>query len=52
LRREKYSKQQLAKWFARLHSQPWKQAYVFFKHEETGTGPKFAAKFLQIAAAK
>jgi len=52
LRREKYSKKELAKWLAKIQSQPWKETYVFFKHEETGTGPKFAAQFLEIAASK
>ncbi len=50
LRRKKYSKRQLAEWVERLRSQPWNQAYVFFKHEDTGTGPKFAARFLELAA--
>lgn len=49
LRREKYSKKELAKWATRIQLQPWKEAYVFFKHEDTGTGPKFAAQFLKIA---
>jgi uncharacterized protein YecE (DUF72 family) len=51
LRREKYSKKDLAKWVAKIQSQPWKECHVFFKHEDTGTGPKFAAQFLRLAAA-
>lgn len=50
LRREKYTKRSLASWIARLRSQPWREAYVFFKHEDTGTGPKFAKQFLELAA--
>ncbi len=23
----------------------WKDAFVFFKHEDAGTGPKFAGQF-------
>jgi uncharacterized protein YecE (DUF72 family) len=49
LRRENYTKRSLAEWVKRLRSQPWKEAYVFFKHEDTGTGPKFAARFFELA---
>jgi uncharacterized protein YecE (DUF72 family) len=49
LRRENYTKTSLAEWVKRLRSQPWKEAYVFFKHEDTGTGPKFAARFIELA---
>jgi uncharacterized protein YecE (DUF72 family) len=49
LRREKYSKQDLAKWLAQIQSQPWKECFVFFKHEDTGTGPKLAARLLELA---
>jgi len=50
LRREKYSKTALARWVAKIRSHSWKEAYVFFKHEDTGRGPKFAAQFIEIAA--
>jgi len=49
LRRENYTKKLLAKWFEQIGPQPWNEAYVFFKHEDTGTGPKFAAQFLDLA---
>ena len=49
LRRKRYTRQALGEWIERLRSQDWDRAYVFFKHEETGTGPKFAARFLEIA---
>ena len=26
----------------------WKEAFVFFKHEDAGTGPKLAARFLEL----
>jgi len=48
LRRKRYTKKSLADWAKKMMSQPWKEAYVFFKHEETGTGPKFAARFLEL----
>jgi uncharacterized protein YecE (DUF72 family) len=47
LRREQYTDKSIAKWVEQLKSQAWTEAYVFFKHEETGTGPKFAARFLK-----
>jgi uncharacterized protein YecE (DUF72 family) len=46
LRREKYSAKALSQWAEKLQSQKWTEAYVFFKHEETGIGPKLAARFL------
>ncbi len=49
LRRERYTDRGLAKWMEQLKSQEWNEAYVFFKHEDTGTGPKFAASFLDLA---
>jgi uncharacterized protein YecE (DUF72 family) len=49
LRREAYTDAELSKWIERLGSQAWHEAYVFFKHEDAGAGPKFAAKFLSLA---
>jgi uncharacterized protein YecE (DUF72 family) len=49
LRREQYTPKALAEWIEKLQSQPWREAYVFFKHEDTGTGPKLAARFLELA---
>jgi uncharacterized protein YecE (DUF72 family) len=48
LRREKYSKQGLVEWFDKAKSQKWDEAYVFFKHEDSGTAPKFASHFLEL----
>jgi len=50
LRRERYTTKQLKEWVKQIKSQPWQSAYVFFKHEDTGTGPRFAARFLELAA--
>jgi uncharacterized protein YecE (DUF72 family) len=50
LRRETYSDEELRDWLERIRSQPWREAYVFFKHEDTGTAPEFAARFLKLAA--
>jgi uncharacterized protein YecE (DUF72 family) len=47
LRCEDYTDEQLKEWVKRIRSQNWSEAYVFFKHEDTGTGPKFAGRFLE-----
>jgi uncharacterized protein YecE (DUF72 family) len=49
LRRENYTDKQLSKWIDQLGSRGWSEAYVFFKHEDTGTGPKLATRFLELA---
>jgi uncharacterized protein YecE (DUF72 family) len=48
LRREEYSKQRLVEWVDKAKSQNWDEAYVFFKHEDSGTAPKFANRFLEL----
>jgi uncharacterized protein YecE (DUF72 family) len=50
LRREAYTDKDLAEWIKKLRSQPWDAAFVFFKHEDAGMGPKVAARFLELAA--
>jgi uncharacterized protein YecE (DUF72 family) len=49
LRSEGYSPALLKKWIQQMKSQEWDEAYVFFKHEDTGTGPELASKFLKLA---
>jgi uncharacterized protein YecE (DUF72 family) len=49
LRRAGYSREELAAWVARLRSRGLEEAFVFFKHEEAGTGPRLAAEFLELA---
>jgi uncharacterized protein YecE (DUF72 family) len=44
LRRQDYDDDALAAWAARLKARSWHSAYVFFKHEDEGVGPKLAAK--------
>jgi len=41
--------ERLGNWIERLSSQDWGEAYKFFKHEEAGTGPKLAGRFLELA---
>ena len=49
LRREEYTDERLGGWIERLRSRAWDEAYVFFKHEDTGTGPELATRFLKLA---
>ena len=49
LRRADYSDADLKGWAARVQALPWREAFVFFKHEDEGVGPKLARKFLDIA---
>jgi len=50
LRRREYTGADLLRWKKRICSQAWDHAYVFFKHEDEATGPKFAAAFLEHPA--
>jgi uncharacterized protein YecE (DUF72 family) len=49
LRRTAYSDDDLKSWMQRVRSQKWKDAFVFFKHEDEGVGPKLAAQFLVLS---
>ena len=51
LRRTRYTAPRIAEWVTRLRAQPWTEASVFFKHEDTGTGPRFGQS-LQRALAR
>jgi uncharacterized protein YecE (DUF72 family) len=51
LRRVNYSEENLVEWAARIRDQNWKETFLFFKHEDAGTGPKLAAEFLDIVNA-
>jgi uncharacterized protein YecE (DUF72 family) len=46
LRATAYSPADLRAWRDRIASQSWDDAFVYFKHEEAGTGPRLAAEFL------
>ena len=49
LRGADYDRADLADWASRIAAQGWERAFVFFKHEDEGEGPKLAASFLEIA---
>ena len=48
LRRASYTKADLTAWAGRVGAQQWRDAFVFFKHEEAGAGPKLAAEFTAL----
>jgi uncharacterized protein YecE (DUF72 family) len=49
LRRVNYSTAELRDWISRMKDQDWKTAFVFFKHEDEGTGPRLAAEFINLS---
>ena len=49
LRRCDYAGPDLERWRDTIFAQGWREAFVFFKHEDAGTGPKLAAEFISVA---
>ena len=49
LRRPGYSDEGLESWAVRLRKLGWRHAFVFFKHEDEGAGPRMASRFLELA---
>ncbi len=48
LRRTSYDDGMLQQWAARLSEPAWKQAFVYFKHEDAGAGPAMAARLEKL----
>jgi uncharacterized protein YecE (DUF72 family) len=48
LRRVQYTGENLREWLGRIREQNWQETFLFFKHEDGGTGPKLAAQFLEL----
>jgi len=48
LRRQDYGPDDLRARAERYRTQPWKELFVFFKHEEGGRGPALARDFAQV----
>lgn len=49
LRRTLYPTEELEAWAGRIREQPWKEAFVFLKHdEEGGTGPEAAVALAEM----
>jgi uncharacterized protein YecE (DUF72 family) len=49
LRRPDYDVTALKSWMKRVQKQDWRDAFVFFKHEDEGKGPQLAQHFLELA---
>jgi uncharacterized protein YecE (DUF72 family) len=49
LRDEGYRQQDLRGWVDRVaeHTESWQDVFVYFKHEDEGRGPEFAAAFIE-----
>jgi uncharacterized protein YecE (DUF72 family) len=45
LRRTEYGEADLEAWARRVQEQEWTDVWIFFKHEDAGRGPAFAARF-------
>ncbi len=50
LRRTEYPLPALRNWVARIEAPNWRTVYVFFKHEDAGTGPQLARQFIELAS--
>ncbi|MGV3709364.1 MAG: DUF72 domain-containing protein [Gemmatimonas sp.] len=50
LREYEYTNAQFKKWLKKFREQGWKDAYVFFKHEDEGNGPRYATRLTELAA--
>jgi uncharacterized protein YecE (DUF72 family) len=48
LRREDYQEADIDRWakFAQTQQDQWKQTFIYFKHEESGIGPKLAKQMI------
>jgi len=49
LRKPEYGEKELREWVKRIKKEAWDQAFIFFKHEDGGIGPKLAHRFLELA---
>ncbi|MDB5306141.1 MAG: hypothetical protein JWO38_343 [Gemmataceae bacterium] len=50
LRRPDYDDAALRAWADRMRAQDWRDCFVFFKHEDAGSGPRMAARLLEVIA--
>ena len=50
LRREDYQEADVARWAETIREQKsnWSDAFVYFKHEESGIGPKLATQLMKL----
>ena len=47
LRRSHYEPAELDQWVERVRAAGWKEAWVFFKHEDEGAAPALALDFAE-----
>jgi len=48
LRRASYGPAELGRWAERIQAQPWREAFVYFKHEDEARGPAFALALREL----
>ena len=48
LRRAAYTQPDLQRWAKTVQEQRWQHAFVFFKHEEAGAGPRLVDEFTAL----
>ena len=48
LRRVGYEAPDLERWVERIRATSWSDVFVFFKHEDAGTGPRLARRFAGV----
>ena len=50
LRREDYASADIGRWAETINAQQsaWSEAFIYFKHEESGVGPKFAQELIRL----
>jgi uncharacterized protein YecE (DUF72 family) len=51
LRRPDYNEAALRSWIDRIDGVAWEEVFVYFKHEEQGAGPRYAAQFGALVGA-
>jgi uncharacterized protein YecE (DUF72 family) len=52
LRRPDYGDAELKAWAQRVQQQDWRDAFIFFKHEDEGKAPQMARRFLELATSQ
>ena len=52
LRRTNYEEKDLVEWMRLVQREKWNDAFIFFKHEDEGIGPKLAAQFLKMSESR
>ena len=49
LRRDDYTDAELTAWAERVRNKNWGDVFVYFKHEDEGKGPRFAARLRELS---